>query len=338
MTEHDAMLEVTDLVKHYHTEGAGLPAWLGGGQRPVRAIDGVNFSLEAGQTLGVVGESGCGKSTLGRTLVRLEPVTAGQIHFQQQFIQDLPESRLRQLRRRLQLVFQDPYASLNPRRTVGASIAEPLLNFGLAQRRSVATEVSGWLERVGLQGAVASRFPHEFSGGQRQRIGIARALASRPDLVVLDEPVSALDVSVQAQIINLLDDLQRELGVAFVFIAHDLAVVEHISHRVAVMYLGKIVEIGDKKRIFSSPHHPYTKSLLSAVPITDPDAERIRIPLTGELPSAANPPSGCRFRTRCPIARPECVDHAPAMQTVGQDHLVACHFASAEPIHSARDN
>jgi len=332
MPEASPLLQLLDVSKHFAQAGKGLPAWLGGTRPPVRAVDGVSLAVEGGRTLGVVGESGCGKSTLGRLVVRLESVSTGQIRFAGQNIENLPEATLRPLRRRLQLVFQDPFASLNPRRTVGQAIAEPLVNFGLCGRREANRLADDWLARVGLPTAAAARYPHEFSGGQRQRIGIARALASRPDLVVLDEPVSALDVSVQAQVINLLSDLQQDLGVAFVFIAHDLAVVEHISQRVAVMYLGRIVEIGDKRRIFTRPHHPYTQSLLSAVPVSDPDSPRARIRLQGELPSAANPPSGCRFRTRCPIARPECGEREPELERVGDDHQAACHFAAPEPV------
>jgi len=325
------LLQVTDLIKHYPGGSAGLPRWLGRHPRPVRAVDGVSFDVQRGETLGIVGESGCGKSTLARAIVRLEPVTAGRVVFDGRALEALPEASLRPLRRDLQLVFQD---SLNPRRTVGDSIAEPLRNFALASGDALRHQAGEWLQRVGLPAAAAARFPHEFSGGQRQRIGIARALASRPKLVVLDEPVSALDVSVQAQVINLLTDLQQALGVAFVFVAHDLAVVEHISSRVAVMYLGRIVELGGKRRIFSTPHHPYTKTLLSAVPVSDPDAPRQRIVLRGELPSAADPPSGCRFRTRCPIARPVCAERDPALDRVADGHRAACHFAAPGPLQT----
>jgi len=332
MSASSPLLRVEDLVKHFVTNDSPLARLLGSRQSVVHAVDGVSVSVERGETLGVVGESGCGKSTLARSIVRLHDITSGRIEFDGSSIGHLPEYQLRPLRRHLQMVFQDPFASLDPRRRIGDAIAEPLRNYSIARGAELQALVRRWLDRVGLPAAAAERFPHEFSGGQRQRIGIARALASRPKLVVLDEPVSALDVSIQAQVINLLSDLQEELKVAYVFVAHDLAVVEHISTHVAVMYLGRVVESAEKRRLFASPQHPYTKILLSAVPVSDPDAPRERIMLQGELPSATNPPSGCRFRTRCPIAQPVCAEEDPPLADVGPGHRAACHFAEPGPL------
>jgi oligopeptide/dipeptide ABC transporter ATP-binding protein len=327
------ILSVQNLVKHYKLGGASMIDRLfGQKQSVVHSVDGVSFTIAEGETLGLVGESGCGKSTVGRCILRLVEPTQGTIELAGQDISNVSEAVLRPLRRNLQVVFQDPFASLNPRRTVGQTVAEPIGNYGLASGDDLRVRVQDLFERVGLRADQIDRYPHEFSGGQRQRIGIARALATNPKLIVLDEPVSALDVSVQAQVINLLVDLQKELGLAYLFIAHDLAVVEHISTRVAVMYLGKIVEIADKKSLFSSPRHPYTKALLSAVPSSDPDAMSRRVVLKGDIPSPTNPPSGCRFRTRCPIAQGICATQDPELTVQGPDHKAACHFAQAGPL------
>jgi peptide/nickel transport system ATP-binding protein len=298
----------------------------------VRAVDDVTFDIRKGETLGLVGESGCGKSTVGRTLLRLYKPTAGKIVFDGTDITNLNDNELRPLRRRMQMVFQDPFASLNPRHSVGRIVGEPLRVHGLVSgRRSVGHRVRELLQIVGLPGDAATRYPHEFSGGQRQRIGLARALALNPDFVVADEPVSALDVSIQAQIVNLMEDLQREFGLTYLFIAHDLAVVRHISTRIAVMYLGWIVEISPAEELYDNPLHPYTISLLSAVPIPDPAIERRReaILLPGDLPSPANPPAACRFHTRGPYVQPTlCRDEVPPLRPLdGSQHLVACHWA-----------
>jgi peptide/nickel transport system ATP-binding protein len=298
----------------------------------IKAVDDVSFQIRRGETLGLVGESGCGKSTVGRTILRLYDPTAGHIRFDGQDITSLSEGELRPLRRRMQMIFQDPFASLNPRHSVGRIIGEPLRTHGLATRRQVGGRVRELLEIVGLPADAASRFPHEFSGGQRQRIGLARSLALNPDFIVADEPVSALDVSIQAQIINLLESLQHEFDLTYLFIAHDLAVVRHISDRIAVMYLGVIVEISPAEELYDNPLHPYTISLLSAVPIPDPEVElqRETILLTGDLPSPANPPSACRFHTRCPYVQPtRCRDEVPVLRELAPGHVAACHWAEA---------
>jgi peptide/nickel transport system ATP-binding protein len=296
----------------------------------VKAVDGVSLEIKRGETVGLVGESGCGKSTVGRAILRLYEPTAGRIVFDGQDITTLGESDLRPLRRRMQMIFQDPYSSLNPRHSVGRMVGEPLRVHGLGGRRSAGARVRELLETVGLPADAASRYPHEFSGGQRQRIGLARALAVNPDFIVADEPVSALDVSIQAQIINLLENLQREFDLTYLFIAHDLAVVRHISDRIAVMYLGSIVEVSPAEELYDNPLHPYTISLLSAVPIPDPVVEQQRetILLAGDLPSPANPPPACRFHTRCPYIQPtRCTTEVPPLRKLSDGHLVACHWA-----------
>ena len=305
------MLEVAGLKKHFPLKGKTL-----------RAVDGISFTIGEGETLGLVGESGCGKSTAGKAILRLIDPTEGTIRLRGVDITALGEAAMRPHRRTLQAVFQDPYSSLNPRMTAGAIVAEPLRNFGLASEERVAELFT----RVGLAAGQMRRYPHEFSGGQRQRLGIARALALRPALIVADEPVSALDVSVQAQVINLLEDLQAEYRLSYLFIAHDLAVVQHISHRVAVMYLGKLVELADKKPLFAQPRHPYTQALLSAVPQPVPGVKRQRIVLQGDLPSAASPPTGCRFHTRCPFAFERCRVEEPAFEAKAPGHWAACHL------------
>jgi oligopeptide/dipeptide ABC transporter ATP-binding protein len=296
----------------------------------IKAVDGVTLEIRRGETLGLVGESGCGKSTVGRAILRLYELTDGRIVFDGQDITKLGEAELRPLRRRMQMVFQDPYASLNPRHSVARMIGEPMRVHGLAGRRAAGRRVRELLETVGLPADAGSRYPHEFSGGQRQRIGVARALGLNPDFIVADEPVSALDVSIQAQIINLLENLQREFELTYLFIAHDLAVVRHISDRIAVMYLGSIVEISPAEELYDNPLHPYTISLLSAVPIPDPvvEAQREAILLPGDLPSPANPPPACRFHTRCPHIQPtRCTTEVPPLRKLSDGHLVACHWA-----------
>jgi oligopeptide/dipeptide ABC transporter ATP-binding protein len=320
MAPPEIALEVEGLVKHYAIRGSGARGAV------VRAVDGVSFRIAAGETLALVGESGSGKSTVGRLILGLTPPTAGSVRLFGRRIDDLGHRPMRTLRRDLQLVFQDPYASLNPRMRVVDIVGEPLANFGLvppAERRARVGEI---LARVGLGPEHLDRLPHEFSGGQRQRLGIARAIASRPRVVVCDEPVSALDVSVQAQVINLLLDLQAEFGMSYLFIAHDLAVVEHVSHRTAVMYLGGLVEIALTRELFAAPRHPYTRALLASVPVPDPTVPR-RPPIEGELPSAVDPPPGCRFHTRCPLAEPRCRTEVPALRAVGDGTAVACHLA-----------
>jgi oligopeptide/dipeptide ABC transporter ATP-binding protein len=319
------LVEVDDLAVHYAVrKGAS-----------VRAVDGVSFSISAGRTLGLVGESGCGKSTLGRAVLRLAPILRGRIRFDGVDITDLPERNLRPFRPRMQVIFQDPFSSLNPLKRVERIIGEPLLVHGIGDRRELRAHVAAALERVGLPPDVAERYPHEFSGGQRQRIAIARALALRPRFVVADEPVSALDVSIQAQVINLLQRLQREEGLAYLFISHDLGVIRHVADEVAVMYLGRIVEFVSQDELFARPLHPYTEALMSAVPAPDPDSSRARrIVLSGDLPNPSNPPPGCSFHTRCRYATEVCTTIEPALVDQGGGHLLACHHPLGSPAPS----
>jgi oligopeptide transport system ATP-binding protein len=320
------LLSVEDLFVHFPISTGGF---FGGTRETVKAVDGVSFAVKHGETLGLVGESGCGKTTTGRAILRLAPVTSGNVVYDGTNLTALSQEAMRRQRRHIQMVFQDPFASLNPRHTITSIVGEPLRVHGLANGRELIVKVRELLALVGLSGNALGRYPHEFSGGQRQRIGIARALAAEPEFVVLDEPVSALDVSIQSQILLLLLDLQQRLGLTYLFIAHDLAVVGQMSDRVAVMYLGKIVELASREELYRQPLHPYTQSLLSAVPFPDPKIERDRrrVILSGEVPSPVNPPSGCRFHTRCPIASERCAVDVPELRKLGPDQMVACHFA-----------
>jgi oligopeptide transport system ATP-binding protein len=316
------LLDVKHLKKHFPIKGGVFSKTIG----YVYAVDDINFTLEKGETLGLVGESGCGKSTTGRTILRLIEPTDGAIYFEGQDITGLDKGAMRALRREMQIIFQDPYASLNPRMTVGSIIGEPLEIHKIARGSEKEERVASLLQKVGLRAEDMRKYPHEFSGGQRQRIGIARALALNPKLIVCDEPVSALDVSIQAQVINLLEDLQAEFGLSYLFIAHNLNVVEHISDRVAVMYLGQIVELASDEELYKNPQHPYTEALLSAVPIPDPTVKKKRIILEGDVPSPINPPRGCHFHTRCMYKEKICEEVEPEFKNIGGGHWVACHF------------
>lgn len=319
------LLEVKDLQKYFPIKKGSLFS-----KRIdyVKAVEDVSFVLNEGETLGIVGESGCGKSTTGRCLLRLLEPTAGEVKFDGKILADLSKNEIRKMRRNMQFIFQDPYASLNPRLTVGETIMEPMKNFGIGDKKSRHKRVEELLAIVGLSPYHATRYPHEFSGGQRQRVGIARALSANPKLVVCDEPVSALDVSIQAQTINLLKDLQKQFNLTMIFIAHDLSVVRHISDRVAVMYLGTIVEISEYKDLYDNPLHPYTQALLSSIPRPDPKAKKDRIILEGDIPSPTNPPSGCKFHTRCRYATEICKTQKPELKQINDDHAVACHHVN----------
>jgi oligopeptide transport system ATP-binding protein len=325
MTDSEVLLQVRDLVKYFPImRGTLIQRQVGA----VKAVDGISFDVFRGETLGLVGESGCGKSTAGRTILQLYRPTSGSVLFEGVDLVKLKGEDLRKMRRRMQMIFQDPYASLNPRMTVGQIISEPLIIHGVANGKEAQERAEELLRLVGLNPAYTNRYPHEFSGGQRQRVGVARALALEPAFIVCDEPISALDVSVQAQVVNLLEDLQSQMGLTYLFIAHDLSMVRHISNRIAVMYLGVIVELADRHELYNHPLHPYTQALLSAVPIPDPviEARRQRIILKGDVPSPINPPSGCRFRTRCPLADTICAEQRPEFREVQSDHWVACHM------------
>ncbi|MFZ6018718.1 MAG: ABC transporter ATP-binding protein [Chloroflexota bacterium] len=325
MTSSEVLLQVRDLVKYFPImRGTLIQRQVGA----VKAVDGISFDIFRGETLGLVGESGCGKSTAGRSILQLYRPTSGSVLFEGVDLVKLKGEDLRKMRRRMQMIFQDPYASLNPRMTVGQIISEPLIIHGVANGKEAQERAEELLRLVGLNPAYTNRYPHEFSGGQRQRVGVARALALEPAFIVCDEPISALDVSVQAQVVNLLEDLQSQMGLTYLFIAHDLSMVRHISNRIAVMYLGVIVELADRHELYNHPLHPYTQALLSAVPIPDPviEARRQRIILKGDVPSPINPPSGCRFRTRCPLADTICAEQRPEFREVESGHWVACHM------------
>jgi oligopeptide/dipeptide ABC transporter ATP-binding protein len=313
--QKQTLVKIKDLVKYFPVDNS---------DDVVKAVDGVSFDILQGETLGLVGESGCGKSTVGRCILRLIEPTSGEVWFEETDVISLDKNDLRPLRREMQIIFQDPYASLNPRLSVLSIISEPLKIHGIGNKSEQKERVAELLKKVGLEPDYMFRYPHEFSGGQRQRLGVARALALNPKLIIADEPVSALDVSVQAQVVNLLQDLQAEFGLTYLFISHGLAVVEHISNRVAVMYLGKIVEIADSQELYENPLHPYTQALLSAIPIPDPKMKRERIVLKGDVPTPINPPSGCRFRTRCPIASEECSKIVPELKEISDGHFAAC--------------
>jgi oligopeptide transport system ATP-binding protein len=323
---NDVLLRVEDLKMHFPIYRGVFQAQVGA----VRAVDGVSFDVMRGETLGLVGESGCGKSTTGRTILQLYKPTGGNVHFEGIDLVKLKGEGLRKMRRKMQMIFQDPYASLNPRMTVAQLVGEPLMVHNVATAAEINERVAHLLELVKLNPAFSTRYPHEFSGGQRQRIGVARALALQPSFIICDEPISALDVSIQAQVVNLLEELQEQFNLTYLFIAHDLSMVRHISKRVAVMYLGVIVELTDRDELYANPLHPYTLALLSAVPIPDPvvSAQRKRTILEGDVPSPANPPSGCRFRTRCPIAEARCADSRPDFREVKPGHFVACHLVN----------
>ena len=325
MADSNVLIRVDNLVKHFPIMRGLFQKQVGA----VRAVDGVSFEVKRGETLGLVGESGCGKSTTGRAVLQLYRPTSGSVHFDGADLTKIKGEELRAMRRKMQMIFQDPYASLNPRMTVGEIVREPLIVHNVAIESEANERVKQLLELVKLNPSFSTRYPHEFSGGQRQRIGIARALALQPSFLVCDEPISALDVSIQAQVVNLLEELQKEFNLTYLFIAHDLSMVRHISDRVAVMYLGVIVELATRDELYSHPLHPYSQALLSAVPIPDPVAEtaRQRIILTGDPPSPANPPSGCRFRTRCPIAEAKCAESRPDFREIKPGHFVACFFA-----------
>jgi oligopeptide transport system ATP-binding protein len=327
MSKDGVLLRVDHLVKHFPImQGIIISKQVGA----VRAVDDISFDIRRGETLGLVGESGCGKSTTGRTILQLYRPTSGHVYYNDLDLTTLKGPALRPMRAKMQMIFQDPYASLNPRMTVGEIVGEPLVIHKWGGTKEINQRVDELLTQVGLNPAFANRYPHEFSGGQRQRIGVARSLALKPDLIVCDEPISALDVSIQAQVVNLLEDLQDQLGLTYLFIAHDLSMVRHISDRVAVMYLGILAELADRAELYRNPLHPYTQALLSAVPIPDPmlEEKRTRIILEGDVPSPVNPPSGCHFRTRCPIAQPRCAEEKPAWRELRPDHFVACHFAT----------
>ena len=324
------LLELQDIVKHFPVTGGMFLRQIAS----VRAVDGVNLEIREGETLGLVGESGCGKSTLGRLILRLEEPTSGDILFRGESILGYDKGQMRALRREMQIIFQDPFSSLNPRKNVAHIIGEPLYVHGMTNRREREKKVLRLLEVVGLKREHMRRYPHQFSGGQRQRIGVARALALNPKLVICDEAVSALDVSIQAQVINLLQDLQEEFGLTYLFISHDLSVVEHISNRIAVMYLGEVVELADSDTLYKEPIHPYTQALLSAAPVPDPKRMSKRTTLIGDVPSPINPPLGCRFHTRCPFARDTCSREAPQLNEVRENHFVACFFAGSVGIKS----